>query len=186
MAPRRRRLDAHADGDRQGARAERRPRSPAAHHRDAGRRLPRPRQAGDDGGHRRTHPLAESRRGRRRADAQPARSAEHPHDRRLRRARAGRRPGGAPPEAGHVPQGGATSATARSAGWRRRSTSSCSRASRAPTASAAPATSTARRWTGSSSARARSASSIGRRRRCSWAGTCWSSGSRRDRGSARS
>ena len=34
----------------------------------------------------------------------------------------------------------ATSATARSAGWRRRSTSSCWRASRAPTASAAPAT----------------------------------------------
>ena len=43
-------------------------------------------------------------------------------------------------------------ATARSGGWRRRSTSSCWRASRAPTATAAPARSIARRWTGSSSA----------------------------------
>ena len=37
-----------------------------------------------------------------------------------------------------------------------------------------------------SSAPARSASSISRRRRCCWAGTCWTSASRRVRGSARS
>ena len=43
---------------------------PRLHHRDARRRLPRPRQAGDDGVHRRPHPLARPRAGRRRADPQ--------------------------------------------------------------------------------------------------------------------
>ena len=65
---------------------ERRPRSPAADHGDARRRVPRPRQAGDDGVHRRPHPIARSRAGRRRADRVAARSAERPHHRRLRRA----------------------------------------------------------------------------------------------------
>ena len=68
MASRRRRLGAHADGGGPGARAQRRPRSAAAHHGDARRGVPRPRQAGHDRGHRRPHPLARSRAGRSRAD----------------------------------------------------------------------------------------------------------------------
>jgi hypothetical protein len=49
VAPRRGRLDPHADGDRPGAAAARRARSPAPGRADARRRLPRSRQAGHDG-----------------------------------------------------------------------------------------------------------------------------------------
>ena len=55
------------------------------------RALPRPRQAGDDGDHRRPRAIAGTRRGRRRAGDRAARSAERPHARRLRRAPRGAR-----------------------------------------------------------------------------------------------
>ena len=77
-------------------------------------------------------------------------------------------------------------ATARSAVWRRRSISSCSRSSPRPTAKGAAAASTARRWTGSSRARASSASSTRRRSRWSRDATSSSSASRRARRSATS
>ena len=138
VASRRRRLGAHAAGHRPGAHAHRRPAAPAAARRDARRGLPRPRQAGDDGVHRRPDPIARSRGAGRRAGDGVARSPERALDRRLRRAPAGARHHRAASEAGHRGSRCATkSATARSAGWRRRSISSCWRASRSPTASAA-------------------------------------------------
>ena len=91
VASGRRRLGAHAAGDRPGAHAHRRSAAAAADRRDARRRLPRSRQTGDDGVHRRPHPIDGSRGAGRRADAGASRSAERPLDRRLRRARAGAR-----------------------------------------------------------------------------------------------
>ena len=55
---------------------------------------------------------------------------------------------------------------------RKRSTSSCWSASIARTATAAPAHSTARRWTGSSSARGHLASNTSRLHQSCWGGTC--------------
>ena len=109
MASRRRRLGAHAAGDRPGAAAHRRSRSRRSAHRDARRRDARFRKAGDNGVPRRPHPLDESRRRRRRAGRRVPRSAEHPFDRRQGRARAGARPRRAPSEAGHALQGARTS-----------------------------------------------------------------------------
>ena len=73
--------------------------------RDAGRRLPRFRQAGDHRVLRRPHPLVQPRGGRGRAGPRPARSAERPRHRRRGRARAGVRPDGASSQAGRVAQG---------------------------------------------------------------------------------
>ena len=67
VASRRRRLGAHAAGDRSGAHAHRRSAAAAAARRDARRRLPRSRQAGDDRVHRRPHPIDRSRGAGRRA-----------------------------------------------------------------------------------------------------------------------
>ena len=61
VASRRRRLGAHAPGDRSRAHAHRRSAAPAAAGRHARRGLPRSRQAGDDGVHRRTDPIDGSR-----------------------------------------------------------------------------------------------------------------------------
>ena len=88
MAPRGGRLGPHADGDGPGAHAHRRPASPEARGRDARGALPRSRQAADDRVQRRADPVDRSRTGRRRAGACPAGSAERPHHRRVRRARA--------------------------------------------------------------------------------------------------
>jgi hypothetical protein len=74
-----------------------------------------------------------SRRASRRP--RPARPPQRPHDRRLRRPPPGARHRRAPPQAAGVLQGeDPARATARSAGSRRRSTSSCSRGSRCRTA----------------------------------------------------
>ena len=99
----------------------------AAHHGHARRRLPRSRQAADDGasstgGFDRS---TTSRRASSRRCALLDRLNIH-YDRRVRRARAGGRTRRASPEAGCVHQGRRTSATAPSGGSRRRSTSSCS------------------------------------------------------------
>ena len=103
-----------------------------------GARLSRSRQAADDGVHRRPDSIDRSRAGGRRAGDRRAGSPQHPHDRRVRRPSAGARHRRASPEAGHVPAvADAGVATARFGGSRRRWTSSCSRASRSPTASAA-------------------------------------------------
>ena len=156
MAPGRRRVGAHAAGRRSGAHARRRPAAAAGDRRHARRGLPRLRQAGDDGVHRRPHPIDRSRGAGRRAGHGVSRSPEHPLDRRLRRPPAGAGHRRAAPEARACGSRSATkSATARSAGWRRRWTSSCWRGSRSPIASGASrALQLRRRWTGSSSARA--------------------------------
>ena len=84
-----------------------------------------------------------------------------------------------PSQAGHVPtRRSPRSGTARSDAWRRRWTSSSSRASRGPIARGVEAVSIARRWTGSSSARASSASSTRLPSRWSRAATCSRSASR--------
>ena len=67
VASRGRRLGAHAAGHRPGADAHRRSAAAAADRHDARRRLPRLRQAGDDGVHRRPHPIDRSRGAGRRA-----------------------------------------------------------------------------------------------------------------------
>ena len=142
----------------------------------------------DDGLHRRPHPVDGPRTGGRGADGRVPRPPERPDDRRLRRRAPGQGHRRAPPEAARVLQvAQPRSVTARSGGWRRKWTSSCSRGSRCRTAAAERERSTVRRSTGFSSARARSASNIAppepivTRPR-----TCSSSASSRDRAWARS
>ena len=121
------RLGAHAAGrsTRHAARIDGLDRA-AADHGDARRRLPRPRQAADHRVRRRPHPIARTRTGGRGAGDRVARSAEHPHDRRLRRSRQRARDRRASPQAGRCSARRRRSATARSAGSRRKSISSCS------------------------------------------------------------
>ena len=69
VASRGRRLGAHAAGHRSGAHAHRRSAAAAAARGHARRGLPRSRQAGDDGVHRRPHPIDRSRRAGRGAGA---------------------------------------------------------------------------------------------------------------------
>ena len=139
------------------------PRPRAGGRDDARRDLSRSRQAGDDGADRRTHSIARPRRRRRRAGDGAARSPQRAHARRLRRAPRRARPGRASPEAEHVQE-------VADAGQRRR-VSAAGAEGRPRTAGALRqgrlprphgTRSTARRWTGSSSARARSASSTRR------------------------
>ena len=104
VASRGRRLGAHADGRGPGAHAHRRPRSSAEGDGDARRRLPRSRQAADDGVHRRPDPIDGSRAGRRRAGHAAARSAQRAFAGRLRRPQPGARHRRAPSEAAGVLQ----------------------------------------------------------------------------------
>ena len=62
----------------------------------------------DDGGDRRPHQVAESRSDGRRAGDEDPRSPQHQHARRIRRARAGARPGHGTPAADGVLQGAET------------------------------------------------------------------------------
>ena len=186
VAPRRGRLGAHADGDRPGAHAHRRPRAPAADCRDARRGLPRPRQAADDRVRRWTDSIDRSRAGRRRPGDRGPRSPQRPDHQRLRRPPAGPRHRRAPFEAGHVQ-------AVADAGERRRipapGAESGPRAARARRQvrlpRARPADSTVPPWTGSSSARASSAFSTRRRNRSSRGGICSRSGSLPGRALAR-
>ena len=105
VAPRRRRVGAHAAGRRRGARARRRSSTSAADCDHARRHLSRFREAGDHRRARRADSLDGSRGTRRRAGAGVSRSAQRAVGRRLRCAPAGRRPGRPAPQTGHVVQG---------------------------------------------------------------------------------
>ena len=142
----------------------------------ARRGLPRLRQAGDDGVHRRPHPIDRSRGAGRRAGDGVSRSAERPLDRRLRR----------PPRrcsassAQHLKPGmwfkvrdevgdGAFRRLAQKVDLEL-----LARLAKADCLGREPGRlRLRRRWTGSSSARGSSASSTARRRRSCSAGTCW-------------
>ena len=94
----------HAASHRPGTHADRRSRAAAAGRGHARRRLSRPRQAGNDGVHRRTNPLAQPRGGRCGADPCRPGSPECSQHERLPRASTGGRAGGTASEARHVAQ----------------------------------------------------------------------------------
>ena len=188
VASRGRRLGAHAAGHGSGADARRRSAAAAADRRHAGRGLPRLRQAGDDRVPRRPDPIDRSRGAGRGAGNAVSRSAERALDRRLRRARAGARH-----RRRSISSRGCGSRPGR--GRRRRvpapraeggpRTARAAREVRLPRPRARRA-STATRWTGSWSARGRSAWTTARRRRSCSAATCWRSACARARASAKS
>ena len=165
VAPGGGRLGAHAAGHRRSAPPNRRPRPPETDHGDARRRLSRPREAAHDGVRRRADPVHRPRAGRCRANGRAARPVERADDRRLRRRTPGDRDRGAPLETARVLQIG-------DARRRWRIPSACGKGG--PGAARARgdvglswedrAHSTARPSTAFSSARAPSASNIGRRR----------------------
>ena len=140
---------------------------PRLHHGDARRRLPRPRQAGDDRADRRPHPVARPRRGGRRADA--ARCSIGSTSTRIDGYDVRAQVVGL--VAHHLKPGMFHKARHVGDGAFRRLAQKVDLELLARVARAdclgRTGSSTARRWTGSSNAPARSASSTSRPRRCS-------------------